>query len=178
MTEVPHEGVLADGSPPATTEQLLAHLASLGIDVPMAEHPRVFTVEEAREHRGHLPGIFTKSLFLRDRKGAMWLVVCMDDREVDLRALPHRIGAKPRLSFGSAERLMKYLGVTAGSVSPLALINDTGGKVRVYFDAAVLAGEPVNLHPLDNAKTVTISPADLVRFLEDIRHPPKALEFD
>ena len=177
MTELPNGGVLADGSPPATTEQLLAHLASLGIDVPMVEHPRVFTVDEAREHRGHLPGIFTKSLFLRDRKGAMWLVVCVDDRDVDLRALPHRIGAKPRLSFGSAERLMKYLGVTAGSVSPLALINDTGGQVRVYFDAEVLAGDPVNLHPLDNAKTVTIAPADLLRFLEDIRHPATTIDF-
>jgi Ala-tRNA(Pro) deacylase len=178
VTKLPNDGCLADGSAPATTQQLLDHLRSLGIEAPMMEHPRVFTVDEAREQRGHLPGLFTKSLFLRDRKGAMWLVVCLDDREVDLRALPHKIGAKPRLSFGSAERLMKYLGVTAGSVSPLALINDTSHKVRVYIDRALLTGELINLHPLDNAKTVTIARDDLLRFLESIAHPLTALDFD
>ena len=178
MTDLPNAGRLADGSLPATTDQLLARLESLGIRVPMVEHPRVFTVEEARAHRGHLPGVFTKSLFLRDRKGAMWLVVCVDDRKVDLKALPPRIGAKPRLSFGSGERLMKYLGVTAGSVSPFTLINDTAGKVRIYFDRAVLAPDAINLHPLDNAKTVTITPDDLLRFLDDVGHSPSKIDFD
>jgi Ala-tRNA(Pro) deacylase len=178
MTELPNGGLLANGRAPATTDELIAYLDSLGIHVPMVEHPRVFTVDEAREQRGHLPGLFTKSLFLRDRKGAMWLVVCLDDRTVDLRELPHKIGAKPRLSFGSAERLMKFLGVTAGSVSPLALINDTGGKVRVYIDRALLTGEVINLHPLDNAKTVTIAHDDLLRFLDDVGHPAEVLDFD
>ena len=81
-----------------------------------------------------------------------------------------------RLSFASPERLMKYLGVVAGAVSPFALVNDTQGQVRVVFDRAVLAGDPVNLHPLDNALSTAIAAADLRRFLEAIEHPPLVVD--
>lgn len=137
-------------------------------------HPPVFTVEEARRHRSDLPGTHTKSLFLRDKKGAMWMVVCLEDRAVDLKDLAARIGAK-HLSFGSPERLMRYLGVIPGAVSPFAVINDVERAVRVVLDDAVLAQDPVNLHPLDNAMTTAIAAADLVRFLEAEGHPPVGL---
>lgn len=172
MTERPGAGRLADGSPPATPEDLFARLAQLGITVTTVRHRPVFTVEEARTHRGDLPGVHTKSLFLRDKKGTMSLVVCLEDRAVDLKQLARRIGAG-RLSFGSPERLMKYLGVVPGAVSPFALLNDTQGKVRVFFDQSVLGGGPVNLHPLDNALTTAIAAADLRRFLDAVGHAPQ-----
>jgi Ala-tRNA(Pro) deacylase len=172
MTGLPNAGRLADGSFPATPDDLFARLQQLGIPVTTVRHRPVFTVEEARVHRGDLPGIHTKSLFLRDKKGAMSLVVCLEDRPIDLKDLAGRIGAG-RLSFGSPERLMKYLGVIPGAVSPFALLNDTGGQVRAYFDRAVLEGSLVNLHPLDNALTTAIATADLCRFLETIGHPPQ-----
>jgi Ala-tRNA(Pro) deacylase len=138
-------------------------------------HPAVFTVEEARRHRGDLPGTHTKNLFLRDKKGAMWLVVCREDRAVDLKALGERIGAR-HLSFGSAERLLRHLGITPGAVSPFAVINDTERAVRVVLDKGVLAADPVNLHPLDNTMTTAITGADLLRFLEAEGHPPRVLD--
>ena len=172
------EPLLADGSRPAGPAELLARLAALGIASRTVEHPPVFTVEEAARYKGDLPGAHTKNLFLRDKPGkTMWLLCVRADRDVDLRALPERIGAKPRLSFGSAERLMKFLGVTAGAVSPLAIINDHDGAVRVVLDRVLLDGEIVNLHPLDNAKTTAIAPADLLRFLEAEGHPPTVLDF-
>jgi Ala-tRNA(Pro) deacylase len=172
MTGSPNAGRLVDGSYPATPDDLFARLQQLGIPATTVRHRPVFTVEEARAHRGDLPGIHTKSLFLRDKKGAMSLVVCLEDRPIDLKDLAGRIGSG-RLSFGSPERLMKYLGVVPGAVSPFALLNDSGGRVRVYFDHAVLEGGLVNLHPLDNALTTAIATADLCRFLETIGHPPQ-----
>ena len=158
-----------------TSLELFARLAELGIEVRTVEHPPVFTVEEARRHRGNLPGTFTKNLFLRDKKGAMWLVVCLESRAVDLRVLAERIGAK-HLSFGSPERLMRHLGVIPGAVSPFAVINDTDCVVRVVLERDVLAQDPINLHPLDNARTTGIAAADLLRFLEAEAHPPELLD--
>jgi hypothetical protein len=62
----------------------------------------VFTVEEAKALRGTLPGGHCKSLFLKDRKGGLWLVVVLEERRLDLKALSERVGA-PRFSFGSPD---------------------------------------------------------------------------
>lgn len=160
----------------ATAAQLLARLTALGIATRTVEHPAVFTVDEARRLRGDLPGTHTKSLFLRDPKETMWLVVCLEDRAVDLRRLAGRLGSR-RLSFGSPARLMRTLGVIPGAVSPFAVINDRARLVRVVLDRAVLARDPVNLHPLDNTRTTAIAAADLLRFLEAEGHPPLLLDF-
>ena len=158
------------------SDGLLARLAELGIATRTVAHPAVFTVEEARRHRGDLPGTHTKSLFLRDKKDAMWMVVCLEDRAVDLKALARRLGAR-HLSFGSPERLLRHLGVIPGAVSPFAVVNDTDRLVKVVLDRDVLARDPVNLHPLDNAKTTAISAKDLLRFLEAEGHAPEVLDF-
>ncbi len=162
--------------PPTTATQLLARLRALGIAERTVAHPPVFTVDEARRLRGDLPGVHTKSLFLRDPREAMWLVVCLEDRPVDLRRLAERLGAR-RLSFGSPARLMRHLGVIPGAVSPFAVINDRARTVRVVLDQAVLTRDPVNLHPLDNTMTTAIAAADLIRFLEAEGHPPLLLDF-
>jgi len=162
--------------PPARPAQLLARLHALGIATRSVEHPPVFTVDQARRLRGNLPGTHTKSLFLRDPKEAMWLVVCLEDRPVDLRRLADHLGAR-RLSFGSPARLMRHLGVIPGAVSPFAVVNDHARLVRVVLDREVLAGDPVNLHPLDNTMTTAIAAADLLRFLEAEGHPPLLLDF-
>lgn len=174
----PVEPRLADGTAPATSVDLLQRLAALGIAARTVDHPPVFTVEEARRYKGDLPGAHTKNLFLRDKPGKrMWLVCTLAEQDVDLLALPPHIGAKPRLSFGSEERLMRHLGVTAGAVSPFAIINDRGNAVQVVLDRALLRDDLVNLHPLDNAKTTALTPDGLLRFLEAEGHPPLLLDF-
>jgi Ala-tRNA(Pro) deacylase len=141
------------------------------------EHTPVFTVEEARAERGELPGSHTKSLFLRNKKGRMWLVVCLEDRAIDLKSLAGRIDAG-RLSFGRPERLMRYLGVIPGAVSPFAVVNDHERQVQVVLDRGVLESERVNLHPLDNAMTTAIAPEDFLRFLNEEHHPPVIIDLD
>jgi len=160
---------------PTSPVQLFARLESLGIRTKTVQHPPVFTVDEAKARRGDLPGAHIKNLFLRNKKGDMWLVVAEESRPIDLKALGERLGAG-RLSFGSPERLMSYLGVAPGAVTPFALINDREGRVRVAIDKAVLERDPVNCHPLANDMTTAIAPQDLLAFIESSGHKPMILD--
>jgi Ala-tRNA(Pro) deacylase len=174
----PAEAKLVDGSEPMTPESLLEQFQNMGIEVETTHHAPVFTVEEAKAVRGGLPGCHTKNLFVRNKKQRMWLIVCEQDRPVDLRALGERLGAG-RLSFGSPRRLMQRLGVTPGSVNPFAIVNDLEGVVTVVLDRAILdQSGPLNFHPLDNAMTSAISAQDFLDFLEAEGHPPVVLSFD
>jgi Ala-tRNA(Pro) deacylase len=168
--------VLDDGSPPATPEDLLARLDALGIEHTTHRHAPVFTVEEAQTLKGDLPGAHTKNLFLRDKKGVMWLVVARFDRDIDLRSVAGTLGASGRLSFGSRERLMRYLGVEPGAVTPFAVVNDLGGVVSVALDRGLRREEIWNAHPLDNAMTTAVRGEDMLRFLEDAGHAPTWIE--
>ena len=166
---------LEDGSEPFSPQQLFRRLAEMGIDYRSVSHAPLFTVEQSKELRGELPGGHTKNLFLRNKKGAMWLVTCLEDREIDLKALADLLGAG-RLSFGRPERLMRFLGVIPGAVTPLAVINDRLKQVEFAIDSALLKHDPVNVHPLTNDMTVALSPLDLLRFLEAVDHPPRMLD--
>ncbi len=138
--------------------------AELGIEMPEVSHPAVFTVEEAEAHPHGLPGLDTKNLFLKDAKGQLFLLTARADRRVDMKALPAIIGSK-RLSFGSADALFDALGVLPGSVTPLAMINDTAHRVSFSLDRALAEAEHVVCHPLVNTASVSLRAADLLRLL-------------
>jgi Ala-tRNA(Pro) deacylase len=157
---------------PATRQQLLDRLNALGIETSTREHAPVYTVEEARALRGEIPGGHCKNLFLKDDKGNLWLIVCLEEAEVDLKAAPAKIGSR-RLSFGRAELLREVLGVEPGSVTPFGLINDTEQRVNVVLDAGMMAHELLNYHPLENTATTTIRAADLVAFIRSCGHEPR-----
>jgi Ala-tRNA(Pro) deacylase len=157
------------------TDALFGRLDELGIAHRTYDHPPVFTVEEAKALRGTLPGGHCKSLFLKDKKGGLWLVVTLEECRVDLKALADRLNA-PRFSFGSAELLFEVLGVTPGSVTPFAAINDRDGRVTVVLQQAMLAADPLNYHPLRNDRTTAISPGDLLRFLDACGHVPRIVD--
>jgi Ala-tRNA(Pro) deacylase len=176
-TEFKSPARLSDGSPPETTQGLLERLAALDIAQRTVAHPPLFTVAESKALRGQLPGLHIKNLFLRNKKGTMWLVTCLEDREVDLKWLGEVLGAG-RFSFGSAERLMDYLGVSPGAVTPFAVINDKAGLVAMVLDSALVTDEPVNAHPLVNDRTTAVTGRDLIRFLEASGHPPQLLDFE
>jgi len=132
-----------------------------------------------RETESH--GGYTKNLFMRNKKGVMWLITCSEDRQIDLKTLAAAMGYKGssgRFSFASKDRLSRYLGVSPGAVSPLALINDTGHLVQFAIDISLLDYKVIHLHPLDNQHTTTISVQDLIQFAEYIGHKPARLEFD
>jgi Ala-tRNA(Pro) deacylase len=166
---------MADAQPNhATPEALLARLDALGLKTETIRHKPVFTVEESKAERGALPGGHCKSLFLRDKKELMFLVVVLEDRRIDLKKLSEVIGSG-RLSFGSADRLMRVLGVIPGSVTPFALINDRQKQVSVVLDAEMMRLDPLHYHPLSNDMTTAISPDGLLRFIADCGHTPRIL---
>lgn len=162
---------------PTSPEALMARLDELGIAYRSHRHAPVFTVPEAKALRGELPGHHIKNLFLRNKKGRMWLAVIDEDRPVDLASLADRLEAG-RFSFGSPERLMTHLGVLPGAVTPMSLINDRDHLVQPVLDAKIIAGGPINCHPLVNDMTLTIEAPDLLRFIEACGHRPTVLDFD
>lgn len=160
-----------------TKDDMLARLAALGIEATTIDHPAVFTVEAAREHTHHLPGGHCKNLFLKDRKGALWLVTCLDGQAVDLNRLSRALGAA-RFSFGRPDLLQEVLGVTPGSVTPLAIVNDRDRRVTPVLDTKLLAHGLINCHPLVNTATTTLRSADLLRFMRASGHEPVILDLD
>ena len=158
---------------PTTPDQLFAALDALGIKHATVKHPPVFTVEQAASLRGEVPGGHTKNLFLRDKKNALYLVVAEEDATIDLKGLHRLLGASGRFSFGSADLLLEVWGVTPGSVTPFGAINDTEARVTVVLDAAMMAHETLNYHPLVNTMTTSIARDDLVKFLESTGHMPR-----
>ena len=162
---------------PATRDDLVAYLASLGIAVTTVDHPPVFTVEEAQALRGQVAGGHSKNLFLKDKKDALFLVVAREDAAIDLGRLHGHIGASGRLSFGRPELLAQTLGVTPGSVTPFGLINDRPPRVRVILDAGLVAHEKVNFHPLVNTPTTTLLSRDLLAFIRATGHEPEIVDF-
>ena len=159
-----------------TPQLLFARLDALGLAHRTVEHAPVFTVGQAKEHRGALPGHHIKNLFLRNKKEAMWLVVALEDRAIDLKRLGEVLGAG-RLSFGSPDRLRRHLGVEPGSVTPFSIVNDPDRLVTLVLDRGLADGGPVNAHPLVNTMTTAISCADLGRFFEATGHQPQWLDF-
>jgi Ala-tRNA(Pro) deacylase len=146
-------------------------LRELAITWHTVAHAPVFTVGESADVYERLSGCHTKNLFLKDKKGGLWLAVVRAHLKVDLPALAKVLDA-PRFSFGSAELLEATLGISPGSVTPFALMNDTAHRVRPVLDAAMLEEAPLNFHPLRNDRTTAISAADLVRFVEACGHHP------
>jgi Ala-tRNA(Pro) deacylase len=163
---------------PATRSELAAYLKSLGIETVTVEHAPLFTVEESQTLRGEIAGGHTKNLFLKDKKGALFLVVAEEEARIDLKRLHTRIGASGRLSFGSAEQMIEVLGVSPGAVTAFGLINDRAGRLKVVLDEGLVRHDTVNCHPLVNTATTSLRSADLVTFMRATGHEPLILPLD
>ena len=110
---------------------------------------------------------------MRDKKYAIYLVVTLEDADIDLKGLHRLLGANGRFSFGSSDLMREVLGVEPGSVTPFGAINDTQGRVTVVLDATMMGHKALNYHPLVNTMTTSIDRDDLVKFLEFTGHTPR-----
>jgi len=174
----PETVLLENGEPAATVEQVLSALDSLEIEHETLVHEPLYTVEQSKQVAFNKPGAHTKNLFLRNKKGRMFLLVVEQDRTVDLKGLRDKLQLTGgQFAFASTERLAKYLGVVPGSVSALALINDHLGKVSVYIENSLLQQEWIYLHPCRNTHSTRLRSDDLIRLLISWEHPATLLEF-
>lgn len=145
--------------------EILSYLESNGISYRRYDHPPIYTCEEANKHLSDAEGQRTKNVFLRDQKKRNYiLVLCPDEKQVDLKTLAENTGLG-RLSFASADDLKRLLGIEAGAVSVLALLNDAEAKVRLFIDRELWGGAAFQCHPLVNTATLVISREDLEKFL-------------
>jgi Ala-tRNA(Pro) deacylase len=161
---------------PAARADLEAFLDRLGVAHRTLDHAAVFRVEEGLEIKAALPGAHTKNLFLKDKKGQLWLISARQDTVVDLKRLHRHIGSD-RLSFGNAELMAETLGVTPGSVTAFGLINDRDRRVRFVLDRALDEAATVNFHPLANTATTAVSRDGFYAFLTAIGVEPLVIDF-
>lgn len=167
-------------SPPATLAERQAALFALfdanAITHATVAHRPVFTVAEGDDIKAQIPGGHTKNLFLKDRSGALWLICAIAETEIRLNQTHKAIGAD-RLSFGPPDLMVETLGVTPGSVTLFALINDPEQRVRLALDRALFEHDAVNFHPLSNDATTTITRAGLITFLKVLNRRPPIVDF-
>ena len=163
----------------ATPDDLFAFLKELAIETTTVTHPPLHTVEESKALRGDLPGAHIKNLFLKDKKGRLFLLTCLENRTVNMKTLDKVLGSA-RLSFGKPELLWETLGVRPGAVTPFTLINDRGEEKNVTFalDAALQESDVIHAHPLHNEATTAISSVGLMKFISACGHSPLLVDFD
>ena len=157
--------------------RLLAWMADNGVAQTTHDHPAVFRVEEGLELKAALPGVHTKNLFLKDKKGRLWLISAAQDTVIDLKRAHKTLGSD-RLSFGNEALMWETLGVRPGSVTALGLINDTQQRVTFVLDQRLWEAPIVNFHPLTNTATTALDQADFRRVLSLLGREPLVVDFD
>ena len=150
---------------------LKADLGELAIAHRVYEHQAVFTVEESRAIKTDIDCLHTKNLFLKDAKGAFFLLTVPADARINLKGVPAVIGSK-RLSFGKAEDMERLIGIKPGSVTPLAMINAEPGSIQLVLDAPLAVPDAVGVHPLRNTATVTLAGTDILKLAGHWGHQP------
>ncbi|KRB41723.1 MAG: prolyl-tRNA synthetase associated domain-containing protein [Pseudomonadota bacterium] len=160
-----------------TRPDLIAFFDAHGIDHATTDHEAVFRVGEGEGIKDAIPGAHTKNLFLKDAKGRLWLISAKDDTEIDLKRL-HTVIGSARLSFGSGELMTQTLGVTPGSVTAFAMINDGGRNVTFVLDRRLADAERVNFHPLVNTATTGVSKAGFAKFFQALAITPLVVDFE
>lgn len=157
-------------------DRLMAWMDEHGVARITHDHPAVFRVEEGLELKAAMPGAHTKNLFLKDKKGQLWLISARQDTVVDLKRAPGTIGSD-KLSFGNEALLYETLGVRGGSVTALGLINDPEQRVTFVLDKALWDADIVNFHPLTNTATTALEQGEFRRFLSLIGREPMVVDF-
>ncbi|MEN3929603.1 prolyl-tRNA synthetase associated domain-containing protein [Microvirga sp. W0021] len=157
-------------------QELFSYLETIGVHHETVEHPATFTVAESSDIKTDIPGAHSKNLFLKDKKGQLFLISAKDHTPINLKKTHEVIGGSGRLSFGSPEQMMHFLGVLPGSVTPFGVLNDKELKVKVILDSQLMQHERVNFHPLVNTMTTGLSRDGLLAFLRATGHEPEIMD--
>lgn len=160
---------------PTSPQDLMQIFDQQGIEYELHHHRAVFTVEESRDIDTQIPGTHCRNMFVRDKKENMFLISLANETKVDLKKLQDVLDCG-RLSFGSPDRLWRYLGVRPGSVCPFSIVNDTDKAVTLILDGWMMEQERVNFHPLLNTMTVGMKPDFLRHFAENLEHPFQVMD--
>lgn len=146
--------------------ELYKTLKELNIQFAYYEHPPAPTIEEAKKYWKDLIATHCKNIFFRNHKGNRhYLVILEHTQALDIHDLEKRL-KQGKLTFASPKRMLKYLGVTPGSVTPFGLINDKENHVHVFLDENLKKSETISFHPNINTASLVLKFEDFEKFLE------------
>jgi Ala-tRNA(Pro) deacylase len=146
--------------------ELYEILDELGIVYEYLEHPPAPTIEEAIKYWKDLEATHCKNIFFRNHKGNRhYLVILEHTQALDIHDLEKRL-KQGKLTFASPNRMMKYLGVTPGSVTPFGLINDRENHIHLFLDENLKESTKISFHPCINTASLVIDFCDFERFLQ------------
>ena len=141
-------------------------LQELDIKFDYHEHPPVPTVEEASKYWAGIDSTHCKNIFLRNHKGDRHYLVILDYRcVVNIHQLETLL-KQGKLTFASPQRMMKYLGIEPGSVSPFGLIHDATNHVHLFLDSNLQQAERLSFHPNLNTASLIIKYNDFIKYLK------------
>ena len=147
-----------------TPNDLIKLLDVRGYDYDFHEHNALFTVEDSNKLRGEIRGLHSKNLFLKNKKNKFYLFSCEEFSQINLKTISKSLDLG-NVSFAKKEYLLELLGITPGSVSPFALLNNTENNIDLYLEDKMHETEYVNFHPLTNKATVTIKSSEFIEFM-------------
>ena len=136
-------------------------LDKLGISYLRVDHEPAFTIEACHEVDALLGAEICKNLFLCNRQQTdFYLLLLEGDKVFHTKDLSHQLGCS-RLSFGSPEKMEELLGVTPGSATLLALVNDAEKRVRLLVDKPLLQKKKFGCHPCINTSSLLMDTSDV-----------------
>ncbi len=159
-------------------QKLYDLLTKLQIEFEKVEHKSFATCDASEDfYQKNNLGLDCKNVFLRNKRGEKhYLAVLPAEKQIDIPGLTEFLGEHRKMGFASEERLQKYLGLKAGSVTPFGIINENASEIPVIIDSEIFNHEFVHFHPMRNTATLKISTKDFQKFLK--HHPNEILEFE
>ena len=146
-----------------TPDELIKLLDIRGYDYDFHEHNALFTVEDSNKLRGEIKGLHSKNLFLKNKKNKFYLFSCEEFTKINLKTISKSLVGN--VSFAKKEYLLELLGISPGSVTPFALLNNTENNIDLYLEDKMHESEYINFHPLTNKATVTIKSNEFIEFM-------------
>ena len=147
-----------------TPNELIKLLEIRGYDYDFHEHNALFTVEDSNKLRGEIAGLHSKNLFLKNKKNKFFLFSCEEFSKINLKTISKSLDLG-NVSFAKKEYLLELLGISPGSVTPFALLNNEENNIDFYLEDKLFESEYINFHPLTNKATVTIKSRDFMEFM-------------
>lgn len=157
-------------------QEVYEFLQAKGVTYEVTEHKAVYNMDELAKVELPYPEADAKNLFVRDdKKSSYYLITVRGSKRVDLQEFRKAYGTR-RLSFASAEDLVRLLGLFPGSVTPLGLLNNTEKNVKLFLDSDFGEDDLIGVHPNENTATVWLKAGDLVRLVREHGNEVEAVE--
>ena len=147
-----------------TPKEFIKLLNVRGYDYDFHEHNALFTVEDSNKLRGEIRGLHSKNLFLKNKKNKFYLFSCEEFSKINLKTISKSLDLG-NISFARKEHLLELLGISPGSVTPFALLNNKDNNIDFYLEDKLYESEYINFHPLTNKATVTIKSGKFIEFM-------------